>query len=48
MSTVIDEVVKICCKEITTQLFTVVGLLGELGTPIEKPMGYIEAYPSIS
>ena len=47
MSTVMNEGVKICCKSVTTQVFTVVGLLVELCTAIAKPKGSLEASPSI-
>ena len=47
MSTVMNEEVKICCKAVTEKMFTVVGLLVELSTYIEKPKGYIEASLSI-
>ena len=36
MITAMKKGVKIHCKEITTQVFTVVGLLVELGTDISK------------
>ena len=39
MSTVMNEGVDIHCKAVTTQLFTLVGLLVELGTAIEKSKG---------
>ena len=47
MSTVMNEGVEIRCKAVMTQVFTVVGLLVELGTAIAKPMGYLKASPSI-
>ena len=47
MSTVINKRVKIHCKAVTTQVFTLVGLLVELGTAIEKSKGSLEAYSSI-
>ena len=47
MSTVINKVVEIHFKAVTTQFFTVVGLLVELVTYIVKVKGYIEAYTSI-
>ena len=47
MSTVMNEGVKISFKVVTTQLFTVVGLLVEISTAIEKSKGSIVAYPSI-
>ena len=42
-----NEEVKINCKEITTKMFKVLGLLVELGTAIEKPKVYLDASPSI-
>ena len=48
MSTVMDEGVQMCCKSVTSNLFTVVCLLVEPITSIEKPKGYLEAYLSIS
>ena len=36
MSTVMNKGVDIHCKAVTTQVFTVVGLIVELGTDIEK------------
>ena len=47
MSMVMHEGVKISCKAVTAQFFTVVGLIVKLGTDIEKPKGYIYASPSI-
>ena len=47
MSTVMNEGVNICFKSVTTQVFTVVGLLVEIVTNIEKPNGCTEASPSI-
>ena len=47
MSTLMNEGVDIRCKLVTTQVFTVVGLLVELGKAIAKPKCSIEAYPSI-
>ena len=44
---VMNEVVKVYCKAVTTQVFTVVSLLVELGTSIAKSKDYIDAYPSI-
>ena len=35
------------CKEVTTQLFTVVVIIVELGKSITKPKGCLEASPSI-
>ena len=37
MSTVMNEGVKMRCKAVTANLFTVVGLLVEISTAIEKP-----------
>ena len=42
MSMVINERVKICFKAVTTQVFTVVGLLVELGTSIVKTKGSLD------
>ena len=47
MSTVMNEGVKIRCKEVTAQVFTVVGLIVEPGTEITKSKFSIEAYSSI-
>ena len=47
MSTVINEGVEIHCKAVINQVFTVVGLIVELGTAIEKSKGSLDAYPSI-
>ena len=47
MSMVMNEGVEIHFKAVMIQVFTVVGLIVELGTAIEKPKGYIKAYPSI-
>ena len=41
MSMVINERVKICFKAVTTQVFTVVGLIVKLHTAILKPKGYL-------
>ena len=38
----INEGVKSRCKAFTAQVFTVVGLVVELGISITKPRGYIE------
>ena len=48
MSTVMNEGVKIVCKSVMTQVFTVVGLLVELGTYIAKSKGSLESYPYTS
>ena len=48
MSTVMNKGVEIRCKAVTTHVFTVVGLLVELGTPVAKSKGYLRAYPSIT
>ena len=48
MSTVTNEGVNIRCKAVTTNVFTVVGLLVELSTAIEKSKGYIKSFNSIS
>ena len=45
MSTGMNKEVKIHCKAVTTQVFTV--LLVELGTDMTKSKGSLEAYPSI-
>ena len=42
MSMVMNEGVNICCKSVTTQVYTVIGLLVELVTYIAKAKGYIE------
>ena len=47
MSTVMNEGVEIHCKAVTTQVFTVVGLLVELGTAVAKSKGSLEASPPI-
>ena len=48
MSTVINEGVKMSCKEVTENLFTVAGHVVEhSSTAIEKPKGSIEEYLSI-
>ena len=39
--------VEINCKAVTAQVFTVVGILVELGTSIAKSKGSIDASPSI-
>ena len=41
MSTVTNKGVNIHCKEVATQVFTVIGLLVELSKFITKPEGYI-------
>ena len=43
-----NEVVDIYCKEFTTQVFTLVWSLVELGTVIEKLKSCLETYPYIS
>ena len=53
MSMVMNEGVKIHCRSITTQVFTVVGLLVEIDKSIEKSKGRPEAslstrYPSVT
>ena len=40
----INEGVNICCTAVTTHMFTLVGLLLELVTAIEKSKGSIETY----
>ena len=47
MSTVMNEGAEIHCKAVTTQVFTVVGLLIELGTAIVKSKGSLGESPSI-
>ena len=47
MSNVMNEGSKTHCKAVTTNCFTLVGLLVRLSTSIEKPKGSIVAYPSI-
>ena len=47
MSTVMKKGVNICSKAVTTQVFTVVGLLVEPGASISKIKGYLEDCPSI-
>ena len=47
MSTVMKKGVDIRSKAVTTQVFTVVGLLVEPGASISKIKGYLEDYPSI-
>ena len=47
MSTVTNKGVNSPCKAVTTQVFTLVGLLVELVTAIEKIKGSIEASPFI-
>ena len=37
----------ICCKAVTTQVFTLVGLIVGIITSIEKPKVYLEAYISV-
>ena len=48
MSTVVNKTVKISCKSVMTQVFTVVGLIFEIVTSIEASEDYFEAYPHIS
>ena len=43
-----NEGVDIRCKTFTTQVFTVLGLLVEFGTVIEKSQGYLTASTYIS
>ena len=47
MSTEMNNGVKIHCKAVMTQVFTVVGLIIELGKEFEKPKGSLESPPSI-
>ena len=47
MSTVIDEGVKMRCKAVMSNCFTLVGLLVEPSTDIAKPKDSLEDYPSI-
>ena len=47
MTTVINAGVKMHWKAVKTKVFTVVGLLFELGTAVAKPKVYLEAYTSI-
>ena len=47
MSTVMNEEVRICCKSVTAQVFTLVGLLVELSIVIKKSNGSLEASPYI-
>ena len=42
-----NEGVEIHCTAVTTQVFTLIGLLVELGKAIAKSKGSLEAYPSI-
>ena len=44
MSTVMNEGVKMCYKEVTANLFKVVGLIFEPSKYITKPKGSLEAY----
>ena len=44
---VMNQGVKIHCKSVTTQVFSVLVLLVELAAAIEKPKGFIEASLSI-
>ena len=44
---VMNEGVRINCKSVITQVFTVVVLLVELSTAIEKLKGYLEEPPYI-
>ena len=46
--TVMNEGVNIHYKSVMTQVFTVLGLVVELGTAISKSKGYLEAYLYIS
>ena len=47
MSTMTNKGVKTCCKAITTNLFTVLGLLVWPNTSIAEPKGSIEEYITI-
>ena len=47
MSIVTNKGVKINCKAVTTQVFSLLGLIVELGTSIERSKGSIEEYTSI-
>ena len=47
ISTVMNKGVKMCCKSVMANLYTVVSLLAEPITSITKPKGYLEAYISI-
>ena len=47
MSTVMKEVVKMCCKAVVDHFFKVLGLLVEPSKAISKPHGYLEAYTYI-
>ena len=47
MSTLMNEGVEIHCKSVTAQVFTVVGLIVEIGTAIAKSRGFLEANHSI-
>ena len=47
MSTAINKGIKMRCKSVTANFFTVVGLLVENITAIAKPKGYLEAFLSI-
>ena len=48
ISTVRKDGVNMRCEVVTTQVFTVLGLLVGLGIIIEKPKGSLEAYTYIS
>ena len=47
MSTLMNEGVKMYCKVVTANLFTLIDLLVEPSTYISKTKGYLEAYISI-
>ena len=47
MLTVMNKSVNICCKAVTTQVFTVVVIIVELGKAIAKLKGSREASPYI-
>ena len=48
MSTIMNGGVRISCREVTNQVCTVVGLLVDIITTIEKSKGSIKLYTSIS
>ena len=47
MSIVMNEGVKMSCKSVTNNFFTLLGLLVESSTATAKPKGSIESYPYI-
>ena len=46
MLTAMNEGVKMRCKSVMTNFFTIVGLLVEPGAAIAKPKSSLEAFPA--